>query len=257
MAMFLNWMVYRDVGELLRLLESAEWFDPSNYNQVFNGQLEKLIHHLPDGDAKQQAMAMRGFDFGGYISRSLRQAGFRDDDALQEAFHSIAVKLLVEPGKLFVWNPGRHGPLDRRFRRSVWNSIRNLAEKNRNRRRWMTDHDPAMMAGQFAGRQPYNNIIGEFRQVVLQRLGKLALAILDARLSDEELKGLVGRSELGSPSAYQLKRETGEVKRLAHQFAAQSGDSEFVRMVNQAFDAQAITFAKRKQSVAARQAASA
>jgi hypothetical protein len=58
MALFLNWMVYRDVGELLRLLESAEFFRPSDYNQVFYGQLEKLIHRLPDGEARQQAMAM-------------------------------------------------------------------------------------------------------------------------------------------------------------------------------------------------------
>jgi len=81
-------------------LESAEFFNPGDYNQVFNGQLEKLIHRLPDGEAKQQAMAMKGFDFGGYISRSLLRAGFRDDDQ-QEHFHAIAVRLLVEPGKLF------------------------------------------------------------------------------------------------------------------------------------------------------------
>ena len=64
----------------------------------------------------------------------------------------------------------------------------------------------------------------------------------------------MGRSELGSPSAYQLKREVGEVKRLAQQFAAQSGDSEFLRLVNQAFDAEAITVQRRN---AARQTASA
>ena len=110
------------------------------------------------------------------------------------------------------------------------------------------------MASMYAGRAPYNNIIGEFRQLVLQRLGKLALAILDARLGNEELKGLVGRSELGSLSAYQLKREVGEVKRLAHQFAARSGNSEFLRLVDRAFDAEATTIAKRQ---AARQAASA
>jgi hypothetical protein len=76
----------------------------------------------------------------------------------------------------------------------------------------MTAVDPTVMAGQYARRAPYNNILGEFRGLVLQRLGKFALAILDAKLSHEELRGLVGRSELGSPSAYQIKREVGEVK---------------------------------------------
>jgi len=252
--MFSDWMVFRDVATLLGLLEDAQYFDPAAYNQVFDGQLGKLIHRLPDGEARQTAMAMKGFDWAGYIARSLRRAGVKDDDALQEGFHSIAVRLLVSPGKLFVWNPERHGPLERRFRRSVWNAIRNIVQKRQNWRKWMTTADPSIMADRMPSKAPHNNIIGEFRQLVLQRLGKLALAILDARLSDEELKGLVGRSELGSPSAYQLKREVGEVKRLAHQFAAQSGNSEFLRLVNQAFDAEAVTIAKRQ---AARQAATA
>ena len=33
------------------------------------------------------------FDFGNYIARSLVRAGFRHDD-VQEAFHSIVMKLL-------------------------------------------------------------------------------------------------------------------------------------------------------------------
>jgi len=121
----------------------------------------------------------------------------------------------------------------------------------------MTTADPNIIADRMPAKALPNNIIGEFRQLVLQRLGRLALTILDARLGGEELKGLMGRSELGSPTAYQLKREVGEVKRLAQQFAARSGDSEFLRLVKRAFDAEAVTFAKRKQSVAARQAASA
>ena len=196
MAMFVDWMAFRDVGGLLRLLESAEFFNPQDYNQVFNGQLEKLLTRIHNPDLRQNVEASRGFDWGGYISRSLLRAGFRDDDQ-QEVFHQIVVKLLVEPGKLFGgWEPRRHGPLEWRFRRSVWNAIRNAQEKTRNRQRWMHTADPSVMAGQFAGRQPPNNIIGEFRALVLQRLGKLALAILDQRLAGQDTKDLVGTARL-------------------------------------------------------------
>jgi hypothetical protein len=243
MAMFLNWLTFRDTASLLRLrlLEHAEYFRPSDYNQIFEMELEKLIHRLPDGEARQQAMAMKGFDWAGYLERSLQRAAYRPDD-LQENFHAIVIRLLVSPGKLFVWNPERHGPLDRRFRRSVWNAIRNTVQKRQNRRKSMTSHDPAVMANRFAGRAPHNNIIGEFRGLVVQRLGKLALAILDARLADEELKGLVGRPELGNPSAYQIKREVGEIKRLAARF----GDPSFSSMVAKAMDLEKETVAKRQ-----------
>ena len=151
MAMFFDWMVFRDAATLLRLLESADFFNPQDYDAVFNSELEKMIRRLPEGEAKQQASGMRGFDWGNYISRSLLRSGFRDDDQ-QEAFHQITIQLLLEPGKLYRgWLPGKHGPLDRRFRRSVWNAIRNIQEKSRNRRKWMTAVDPSVMAGQYAG----------------------------------------------------------------------------------------------------------
>lgn len=251
--MFFDWMVFRDTATLLRLrlLEAADFFRPEDYNPIFNSGLEKVIARIYDPDLRQQVSELKTFDWGNYLSRSLLRAGFRHDDQ-QEAFHEIVIKLLVEPGKLFRgWEPNRHGPLDRRFRRSVWNAIRNIQEKSRNRRKWMTAVDPSVMAGQYAGRAIYNNIIGDFRRLVLSRLGRLALAILDARLAGEELKGLVGNSELGHPSGYQLKREVGEIKRLAHQFAHQTGDEVFLYNVLRALDTEAVTVAKRQ---AARQA---
>jgi hypothetical protein len=251
MALFIDWMVYRDAATLLRLLESVDFFNPQDYNAVFDGELVKLIRRLPEGESRQQAMQMRTFDFAGYLQRSLLRAGYKSDD-IQEYFHQIVIKLLVEPGRLFRgWEPQRHGPLDRRFRRSVWNAIRNAQEKNRNRRKWMTAVDPSVMAVQYAGRAIYNNIIGDFRRLVLSRLGRLALAILDARLAGEELKGLVGNAELGSPSGYQLKREVGEIKQLAHQFAQQTGDQVFLYKLVKAMDSEKETVAKRQ---AARQA---
>jgi len=253
MALFFDWMTFRDTATLLRLrlLEAADYFNPSDYNQIFDGQLEKFIHRLPDGEARQQATAMKGFDWANYIVRSLQQSGFKDDD-IQEHFHAIAIKLLVEPGRLFRgWESERHGPLDRRFRRSVWNAIRNAQEKTRNRRKWMTVVDPNVMAGQFVGRQPYSDVVDQCRSLVAQRLGKLALEILDQKLAGEDANKMVGKAEFGMASAYYIKREVQAIKRLAQQFAAQSGDPAFLRLVTQAFDAEAATVAKRQ---AARQA---
>ena len=48
MALFLNWLTFRDVAFLLDLLESAEYFDPQAYNPIFNGELEKLLNRIPD-----------------------------------------------------------------------------------------------------------------------------------------------------------------------------------------------------------------
>jgi hypothetical protein len=254
MALFRNWMTSRDTATLLRLrlLESAQYFDPAAYNQVFDGQLEKLIHRLPDGEARQQAMAMKGFDWANYVVRSLQRSGFKDDD-VQEHFHQLVVKLLVSPGRLFRgWEPKRHGPLDRRFRTSVWNGIRNAQEKGRNRRKWMNAVDPAAMADRFAGREPYSDLIDQFRQLVAQRLGKLALEILDARLAGEDSKKLVGKAANGTASAYYIKAEVRAIKQLAQQFASQSGDPGFLNMVDRAFSAEAATVEKRKAAVAAR-----
>lgn len=248
MALFLDWMVNRDTATLLRLLESVEYFDPQSYNLVFNGELEKVLARIHNPDLRQQVSGLRGFDWGNYISRSLLRAGFKDDDQ-QEAFHQIAIKLLVEPGKLFTgWEPKRHGPLDRRFRKSVWNAIRNIQEKSRNRRKWMNAVDPVVMAGQYAGKQPYSDLIDQFRQLVAQRLGKTALAILDQRLAGEDVKNLVGMSTIGTPSAFIIKREIRAIKELARRF----GDSTFSGMVAKAMDLERATVAKRQAAINAR-----
>lgn len=254
MLTFLDWTVRHDLAAQLRLLESAEYFNPQDYNGVFEGELAKVLARIPDSEAREQAAAMKGYDWATYIESSLRRAGFKDDDQ-QEAFHQIVVRLLVSPGKLLrTWKPGHHGPLERRFRRSVWNSIRNLAEKTRNRRRWMQSADPVAMAERLPGRRPYSSLIDEFRNLVGERLGNLAVAILDARLAGEDMKNLVGRNEIGTPSAFYVKRETGEIKRLAQHFAAHLGDPAFAKMVARAMEGEAATIEKRKQSMAARQA---
>jgi hypothetical protein len=253
MRTFIEWLDIRPIELLLHLLEAADFFNPQAYNAAFQKGLDALAQRITDADARKQVEAMRGFDFASYIERSLKRAGFRGDD-LQEAFHSIVVRLLVTPGKLFVWNPQKSPNLDRRLRASIWNSIRNIAEKNRNYRKRMTTADPAVMAGQFPGRREHSDVIDQFRQLVSRRLGPLAAGILDQRLRGEESKTLVGQPELGSPSAYILKREIGEIKKLAHQFAMQSGDPAFLSKLERAMAGEAETVAKRKAATAGRNA---
>ncbi len=246
MLAFKEWIVHSDLLDQLRLLENAEFFRPEAYNSVFDDELQKLLARTHDLDARKQIAALKGFDWGNYIVRSLVRVGFRHDD-VQEAFHNIVMKLLLSPGKLFKgWNPERHGPLERRFKAATWNAIRNIAEKRRNYQRWMTSADPAVMAERNPAKQPYSGVLEEFRRLVAEKLGKLALAILDQRLEGKQTKEMVGRPEFGSPSIYIIKRAVQEIKALAREFAAQSGDPGFLAQVEKALSNEAATVAKRQ-----------
>ena len=254
MALFIDWMTYRDVATLLALLEHAEFFDAQSYNPAFESELEKLIARIQNPELRKQVSELRGFDFGGYLAGSLRKAGFKDDD-LQDGFHEIAVKILVT-GKLFSgWNPQKHGFLLQRYRRSVWNGIRNLAAKDRHRRKWFQSADPTVMAGQYAGRGVYSGLLDDFRKVVKEKLGDdLAMAILDTKLAGEDAKSLVGNASVGSPSIYNIKQSMRALKKLAQEFAVKTGNTEFINLLDRAKASEMATVEKRKAAVAARSA---
>jgi hypothetical protein len=255
MVAFVDWLAHRSVETLLRLLESADYFNPQQYNSAFIEGLNELLGRIQDPVAREQIVAMREFDFGSYISRSLQRSGFRGDD-LQENVHDVVVRLLLKPGKLFLgWNPKQHGSLDRRFRAAVWNRIRNISEKERNRRKWTTSTDPTTMSAMYAGREPHSSsLVDQFRRVVGERLGILGVFILDWRLGGRETKELVGMPELGSPSVYRIKREVQQLKQLAHDFAVKHGDPDFLRSIERGIEGEAKTVKKRQQTVLARQA---
>ena len=253
MSLFIDWMTYRDVATLLALLEHAEFFDPRSYNPAFESELEKLIARIQNPELRKQVSELRGFDFGGYLAGSLRKAGFKDDD-LQDGFHEIAVKMLVT-GKLFSgWNPQKHGFLLQRYRRSVWNGIRNLAAKDRHRRKWFQSADPTVMAGQFPSRGAYSALLDDFRKVVKEKLDSLALTILDTKLAGEDAKSLVGNASVGSPSIYNIKQSMRALKRLAQEFAVKTGNTEFINLLDRAKALEMSTVEKRKATVAARSA---
>ena len=247
-----EWLEKLDATGLLRLLESASYFDPAEYNAVFEKELDDLLERIDNDEARQQILALQGFDFSNYILNSLKRAGIRDEDSQQEYFYQIAVRLLVSPGKLFHWNPEEHGPLALRFKAAVWNAIRNIVEKRRNRRKWMQNADPVAIAERTPERASQSHeIIDVFRQLVRERLGNLAVQILDQRLSGEETKKMVG---IGTVSAFYVKKEVQAIKELAQRFAFRIGDQSFAQMVSRAMEREAETLAKRKMALAAKSA---
>jgi len=129
--------------------------------------------------------------------RCLRNAGFREQGDLEERIHDVIVKLLVSPGGLFRrYDAQRHGPLDLRFKRSVSNAVKNIVEREKNRRRLLpavsldADHVPARHQ-----QQDDDTIIDKFRNLLQTRLGDLAVAIFNARLEGRQTKDLVGIPE--------------------------------------------------------------
>lgn len=215
------------LGLLRQLLEAADTFDPSVYNQVFDSELEALRQQMPDAEVAAKLENLKGMDWDGYIAREVRKAGFRGSD-VDEYVHHIVVKLLVSPGKLFTgWNPQQHGPLDRRFGASVRNEIRNIIDKQSNRRKYVPT---VSIRNDFTGEgvaekylppaQTQNDmLIADFRDWLQRDLGDLAVAVFDARLAGEDARSLVGAEHLGRPSNNKVRTTMQAIKQSAMQFA--------------------------------------
>jgi hypothetical protein len=241
--------------------------NPAEYDALFHTELERLLPRISDPAEAQRLRGLFGNEWTNYIAASLRNAGFRDQASLQEKIHDVVVKLLVSPGGLFRdYDETRHGPFDLRWKRSVSNAVKNVAEKERNRRRLL----PTVPIGQefrpggitandltnrASAAQDDDTTIDDFRQLVGQRLGQLGLAVLDARLQGQETKSLVGRRDLGSPGRFMIKAAVQRIKALAREFAERRADPAFFRDVIRAMDREGATVQKRLLSTAARQTA--
>ena len=245
MRTFYEYLTDLDLLSRLWLIETYFSFDAGQYNQLFDDELGKLSVSSPEyRDALDR---MKGFNWTGYIAKSLRNSGYKDQREVQERTHDIVVKMLV--GGLFRdFDEQKHGPLDLRFKRAVGNAIRNMVEKQRNARRLL----PTVSIGQGRDEDLPERIaddgeerIEDFRQLVRNRLGELAMAVLDARLSGEETQGLVGREDLGSPGRYIIKRVVQEIKALARDYAQRLGDPAFLRDIERAFQREEATVRKR------------
>ena len=229
-----------------------ENFDPAAYDGLFNQELDAVLPSIRDPDERSRLTALRG-GWTNYIAACLRNAGFRDQRDLEEKIHDVVVKLLFSPGGLFRdYDQQRHGPLDRRFKRSAANAAVNIAEKERNRRKFLnpvpgTEFGNARVEDLPARRVPNHDpmLIDRFRMLLQSRLGDLAVAIFDARLDGRETKSLIGLPELNRPGRYVVKRTVRQIKNLAGDFARASDYPDFLRRVERLIDADVATAARR------------
>ncbi len=238
-----------------RFAETYFSFDPAQYDRLFDDELGKIVGRVRDSARRQALERMRGFRWMAYIAASVRNAGYRDQREVQELAHDVAVKLLT--GGLFRdYDETRHGPMDLRFKRSVANAIRNLVEKEKNRRHYL----PTVAIDQEAepGRMTSDSnekVIQDFRKLVRRRLGQLGVAVLDVRLAGGETKSLVGSRSLGSPGKWAVKRVVCQIKELAKEYFRSVGDSELLRKVERAMAAEEETVEKRRATTRARRQA--
>jgi len=242
-----------DLSFRLWLIETYYTFDAGQYNKLFGDELQKLSVSSPEHrDAVER---MRNFNWVGYIAKSLRNAGYRDQREVQERTHDIVVKMLT--GGLFRdYDERQHGSLDLRFKRSVANAIKNMVEKQINARRLL----PTVSIDQERGDDLPDRIaakgderlIGDFRRLVRSRLGELGIAVLDARLQGQETKSLVGREDLGSPGKFQVKTIVQKLKSLTRDYAQRLGDPSFLRSIERAVEREEATIEKRLSTTAAK-----
>ena len=151
-----------------------------------------------------------------------------------------------------------------RFKTSVANSIRNMIEKEANRRRYLPttaihqEFEPgAITADDLPARSSSGHdddkVIEDFRELVRTRLGHLAAAVFDLRMAGGETKSLVGSPSVGSPGRFVIKRVVQQIKALAREYAERRGDAAFLREIERAMGREEETVQKRLKTTAARQ----
>jgi hypothetical protein len=213
METFWQWL---NLQSLLR--ETYFSFDAKQYDHLFDDELEKVIARTSHPAHRQALEHLRGFDWLSYIAGWVRHAGFRDYREVQEKTHEVVVTLLT--GKLFRgYDPRIHGPMDLRFKASVANTVRNLVAKEKTRRRYLPttsiaqEFVPGSVTAEElpakSARDDDSQVIENFREMVLRRLGGLGLpfARQSGEVDDQEGRGghqgvgegvrcLVGRSRI-------------------------------------------------------------
>jgi hypothetical protein len=249
MDTFIEWLTR------LQVVETYYGVSTDEYNRLFNGELEKVVARVRDPAQREALLRMQGFNWVGYIAAAVRGSGVVDQREVSERTHDIVVKLIM--GKLFTgFDERMSGPMDLRFKRSVSNSIRNIVEKEKNRRRLIPttpivqEFEPGTVAAsELPDRVSYGQdeqVIEKFRELVRRQLGDLGVAVLDVRLGGGETKSLVGSPTLGSPSKWSIKKTVQGIKTLARQFAVSLGDFTLLRRIERAMEDEETTVAKRQ-----------
>jgi hypothetical protein len=199
------------------------------YTQALSRLMGQHMHQGDDGyhHLRQSHDALQDFDWVGFISASLRNAGIPPQD-LDAATSGVVAQLLVRPGKLFGGWDGV-APLEARFKKSVRNAVINAgvkAQKAR-RRKVLSFSEPGVEA---AGKpQHSDDVVKQFVGHVGLRLGGKAKRLLQHLLDGGEIKDLVG---VDGATSYQLKEMKKALKRELLSFGA--NDPDFLSKVKTA-----------------------
>ncbi len=106
----------------------------------------------------------------------------------------------------------KHGPLDKRFGASVRNEIAKIIQKAQNRRRYL----PSVPLASFDRATHQDQSQAFMRDEIMEKIGKLGVAVFACVLAGVCPSILVGRVEFGSPSLYRIKKlkRTAKISRL-------------------------------------------
>ena len=213
---FLLWLHERcsDEGRQLLSEVSAE-FPTQGINQMFHYGLSQAVERLeresgqdqPLDRFQGQADRLEGSNWVGYISRSLRGAGVRDQD-LDSATSEVVTKLLHKPGGLFrSWNG--EGPIVARFKTSVANAVKNAHKrvKRQTRRHVLSFSEPGVDAAATAYHTA--ETVENFKNWVELRQGKDARLVLQHIMDGGEVKELVGVNGL---TRYRVQKIVRDLK---------------------------------------------
>jgi len=239
-----------------------EQLDRDAYNDLFRQELERLLSRLTNPIQRQHAESMLvGFNFTNYIAAAVRRSsGAVNQDEIDEKIHEIAIRMLVSPGGLFRdYDERKHGPFNLRFRRTLANMLKNLAERERNRKRYIPsvpirqEFEPGgVTADDLVARgtpEGDPQLLDDFRELVQRHLGAIAVRVFDARLEGIEMKSLPGIS------SYVVKKTVQEIKSLAKKYAIAVGDPSLLHRIEKLMAAEEMTVKRRKAAMSQRVAA--
>ena len=132
MHTFIDHVHHLRLEEQLSVLgENVYELNHEAYDQLFATELKRLAMQTNDRMAKAQLEDLADdFKFTRYILKSVRSAGFKDDQQANQITHDIVSQLLL--GSLFEFDPATI-PFGKRFSVSVANAIRNVVAKQNNR----------------------------------------------------------------------------------------------------------------------------
>jgi hypothetical protein len=237
------------------LLREQQQLDREAYNDLFRKELERLLSRLTDPKQRQHAERMLTFDWTLYIAAAVRRStGTTSKDEVDEKVHEVVIRMLVSPGGLFRdYDERRHGPFDLRFKRTLANLLKNLSEKERNRRRYIPSvpirqefepggitADDLVVRGTPEG-DP--RLLDDFRELVRRHLGAIAVRVFDARQEGTEMKTLPG------VSSNTVKKTVQEIKSLARRYAIAVGDPNLLHRIEKLMAAEEMTVQRRKAAM--------